>query len=143
MIAQNYILYSIPFTLTYVILYVITKRIKPISLSFLAVTVFIIVKNIVYAALPTTIIFDLVGLSLFVLTSKIGIKWLRYMLIPIVILFHILLLDFSTAIFTDNIFETLLALIGTGFITYIYTPISIVFIVMIDGISFITTPTEQ
>lgn len=140
MIAQNYILYSIPFTLTYVVLYVITKRVKPLSLSFLAVMVFVAVKNIVYAAFPTTIIMDLVGLSLFILVAKINIKWLRYTILPLVILLHILMLDFSIAILVGNVFKTLIAYIISGFITYIYAPLSVILIYLIDGISFITTP---
>lgn len=139
MIAQNYILYAIPFTLTYVILYVMARKVKGFSLSFLAVVVFVTVKNIIYAAFPTTIIADFIGLLLIVLISKINISWIRYATLVLVIIFHILILDFSVAVLTNNIFETFIAYIISGFITYIYAPLSVVLIVIIDGIVFLTT----
>lgn len=143
MIAQNYILYALPFTLTYVILYVIARKIKNPTLSFLSVIVFVTVKNIIYAAFFTTIIADLIGLLLILLVSKINISWIRYIIIVITILFHILLLDFSVAMLTFNILETLIAYIATGFLTYIYAPLSIILIIIIDGISYITEPLDE
>ncbi len=94
-------------------------------------------------ALPTTILFDLLGLSLVVTVSRIKFRWLRYLIIPIIILIHILMLDFSYALMTKPIIETFIASIITGFPTYIYAPLSIILIVAVDGFEFLTSDTED
>ena len=65
-IVQNYVLFSFPITLTYTILYFLTKKVTDKKLPFLAVLVFVIVKNIVMPARIPTILFDIIGLSLFI-----------------------------------------------------------------------------
>ncbi|NLN50660.1 MAG: hypothetical protein GX149_03435 [Acholeplasmataceae bacterium] len=138
LIAQNYILFNFPLTLTYAILYFLAKKLESKNLPFLAVLAFVIIKNIITPALPTTIIADLIGLSLFILICKIPSKWLNYVTIPFVIVFHVLLMDFSTAILVANPLKVFLANIGYGFIAYIYAPLSIIIIVLIDGIEVLT-----
>lgn len=71
LIAQNYILYSFPITLTYVVLYILANKIKSWQASFIAIILFVTIKNIVWMAFPTTIIADLIGLLLFMLVCKI------------------------------------------------------------------------
>lgn len=138
LIAQNYILYSFPITLTYLFFYFIGKYIKSNTITIFSVLVFVFVKNIIYMALPTTIIFDIIGLMLIVFVSKIKINYLKYIILPILIIIHILMLDFSTALLTDNILAGMIANLTTGFITYIYAPLSIILIVIFDGIEFLS-----
>ncbi len=138
LIAQNYILYSFPITLTYVVLYILANKIKSWQASFIAIILFVTIKNIVWMAFPTTIIADLIGLLLFMLVCKIKKKWLSYIVIVLTILFHLLLLDFSIALMTNNPVEVFIANFITGFIVYIYAPLSIVLITLIDGLEVIT-----
>jgi hypothetical protein len=143
-IVQNYVLFSFPITLTYTILYFLTKKVTDKKLPFLAVLVFVIVKNIVMPARIPTILFDIIGLSLFISVCMIPKKIISYILIPVVIVVHTLLLDLSWIVLTINIFnlKELFILwggaIASGFITYIYCPLSIVLIVIIDGIEYLT-----
>ena len=94
-------------------------------------------------ALPTTIIFDIIGLTLVLLSCLVKNKIMSYILIVISIIVHILLLDFSTAILTGNIKAAMLFNITSGFITYIYAPLSIIFIVIADGIDVLTKYDEE
>lgn len=145
-IVQNFLLFSFPITLTYTILYFLTKLIKDKKLPFLAVIVFVIVKNTLMPALIPTIFFDILGLMLFISVCLIPKKIILYILTPIVIFIHILLLDLSTIILTVNVITNLKDLfilwgaqISMGFVTYIYAPLSIVLILIIDGIDYLTS----
>lgn len=144
-IVQNFALFSFPITLTYTLLYFLTKQLKNKKLPFLAIIVFVVVKNIIMPAFITTIIFDLIGLFVFIIVCLIPKKIIVYILIPVSIVIHILLLDLSTVIlaldsFTD--INTFFLLFGTqislGIITYIYAPLSIILILMLDGINYLT-----
>lgn len=144
-LVQSFALFSFPITLTYALLYFLTKQLKNKKLPFLAVLVFVIVKNIIMPALMTTIIFDLIGLMIFISVCLIQKKLIVYLLIPITIVFHLLLLDLSTVILTVNIItnlKDLLMLLGSqislGFIAYIYAPLSIIIILVLDGINYLT-----
>lgn len=138
LIAQNYLLYSFPITLTYLFFYHIFKYVKSKTINIFSILLFVLVKNIVYMALPTTIIFDILGLLLFYLVCLIPNKIIKYMLIVISILIHILLLDLSTALLTGSVINALIANITSGFITYIYAPLSIVLIIIFDGIEILS-----
>lgn len=144
-IVQNYVLFSFPITLTYTIFYFLTRKLEHKGLPFLAVLVFVIVKNIIMPALIPTIIADIIGLCLVVATCKIKNKYLRYTLIPIIIIVHLLLLDLSSIFLTVGVINSLndfFFLWGTqivgSFIVYIYAPLSIILILMIDGIEYFT-----
>jgi|SRR5690625_3182274 len=138
LIAQNYLLYSFPITLTYLFFYHIFKYVKSKTINIFSILLFVLVKNIIYMALPTTIIFDILGLLLFYLVCLIPNKIIKYMLIVISILIHILLLDLSTALLTGSVINALIANITSGFITYIYAPLSIVLIIIFDGIEILS-----
>ena len=90
---QNYVLFSFPITLTYTIFYFLVRKLKNKQLPFMAVLVFVIVKNIIMPALIPTIIADIVGLLFFVSICLINNKYISYILIPIIIVVHLLLLD--------------------------------------------------
>ena len=143
LVAQNYMLYAFPITLTYLVFYLIAKKVKSKQIVFASVIAFVIIKNIVYVALPTTIIFDIIGLTLVLLSCLVKNKIMSYILIIISIIVHILLLDFSTAILTGNIKVAMLINITGGFVAYIYAPLSIIFIVIADGIDVLTKYDEE
>lgn len=145
MIVQSFALFSFPITLTYTILYFLTQKLAEKKLPFLAVLVFVIAKNIIMPALIPTIMFDLIGLMIFVVICLIPLKIVRYILIPITIIIHILLLDLSTIILTVNVitnFKDIIILWGAqislGFVTYIYAPLSIVLILMLEGLNYLS-----
>lgn len=145
LLVQNFVLFNFPITLTYTILYFLTKKLKNKQLPFLAVLVFVIVKNILFPALPPTIVADIVGLLLFVLICNIQNKLISYIVIPIAIIVHLLILDFSMVFLTTTVITGLLgtlklwgAIIATSFIAYIYAPLSIILIIIVDGIEFLT-----
>lgn len=138
LIAQNYILYSFPITLTYLTLYILSNKIKSKEIVIFSVLTFVAVKNMIYAAFPTTIIFDIIGLLAFVFIARIPNKWIRYISMFLMIILHVLMLDFSFAILTGSIIAALIANITTGFLTYIYAPLSIVLIGIFDGIEIIS-----
>lgn len=142
LIAQNYVLYSFPITLTYVIIYFITRKTN--KLSLLSVLVFVTVKNLIYTAMPQTIIADIIGLFGFVLISKINNRYVRYTIIPIMIILHIAIMDLSMALLPGAGLEIVVAgLISGGFISYIYAPLSIIIIVMFDGLEVLTDLTLE
>lgn len=145
LIVQNYVLFSFPITLTYTIFYFLTKKLKSKQMPLLAVLVFVIIKNIIMPALIPVIIADTIGLLIFVLVCKINNRLACYILIPFTIVFHLLLLDFGHVFLTLNVltkFNEIISLwfitIGTSFISYIYCPLSIILILMIDGIEYLT-----
>lgn len=138
LIAQNYLLYSFPITLTYLFLYLIFKNINNHTINIFSILVFVLVKNIIYMALPTTILFDIIGFIIIYLVCLIPNKLTKYILITVAILIHILLLDLSQAILTGNIIAGMITNITSGFITYIYAPLSIVLIIIFDGIEVIS-----
>ncbi len=144
LIAQNYILYAFPITLTYLFIYLITKTIKSSTVVMLSLITFIAIKNIIYMTFPTVILADIVGLVFVTLIFKIKIKWLRYILIPIIIIVHILLLDFATVVVLmgDNLLIGMIGSLTTGFITYIYAPLSVILIIIFDGLEFISSLSE-
>jgi|SRR5690554_1639932 len=144
-IVQNFVLFNFPITLTYTILYFLTQKLADKKLPFLAVLVFVIVKNIIMPALIPTIIFDLVGLMVFISVCLIKQKSIRYILIPISIVFHLLVLDLSTIILTVNVIVNLkdilllwITQISLGFVAYIYAPLSIVLILILDGLNYLS-----
>lgn len=144
-IVQSFVLFNFPITLTYTILYFLTQKLADKKLPFLAVLVFVIVKNIIMPALIPTIIFDLVGLMVFISICLIKHKLLRYILIPVSIVFHLLILDLSTIILTVNIIVNLkdvlilwASQISFGFVAYIYAPLSIVLILILDGLNYLS-----
>lgn len=145
LIVQNFLLFNFPITLTYTILYFLTKKLNTKPLPFLAVLVFVITKNIIMPALFPVIFADLIGLLIFVLIAKINNKTISYILIPVFIVIHLLLLDFGSVFLTVGILQSFneiikvwFANIASSFIAYIYCPLSIILILMIDGISFLT-----
>lgn len=138
LIAQNYLLYSFPITLTYLFLYLIFKNINNHTINIFSILVFVLVKNIIYMALPTTILFDIIGFIIIYLVCLIPNKLTKYILITVAILIHILLLDLSQAILTGNIIAGMITNITSGFITYIYAPLSIVLIIIFDEIEVIS-----
>lgn len=145
LIIQNFVLFNFPITLTYTILYFLTKKLKNKQMPFLAILVFVIVKNILFPALLPTIIADLIGLLLFVLICMINKKVISYILIPFVIVVHLLLLDLSMLFLTAEAINSIADFfkiwgftIATSFIAYIYCPLSIILILMIDGVEFLT-----
>lgn len=143
LISQNYLLFSIPFTLTYVIFYLISKTITNKTLVNSSVFLFVLVKNIIMPAFPFTIFFDLVGLLLFVNICAIKKIRFKHIIITTTIIIHIILLDLSLALMTDNILVGLIGMISSSFITYIYAPFSIVLILIVDGIDVITDYNEE
>lgn len=138
LIGQNYLLFSLPITLTYITFYLIAKNINNKGLICLSILAFVVIKNIIYMALPFTILFDIIGLFIVVTTFFIKNNLIRYVLIVLAIIIHILLLDFSTALITGSVFISFKLNIISGFITYIYAPLSIVLIVSVDGIDYLT-----
>lgn len=145
LIVQNYVLFSFPITLTYTIFYFLTKKLNSKGLPYLAVFVFVIIKNIIMPALLPTIIFDIIGLLIFVLVCKTKNKILTYILIPFTIILHLLLLDLGHVFLTISILTKLSEIlklwfttIATSFVAYIYCPLSIILILMIDGIEYIS-----
>ena len=64
LVSQNYLLMSLPITLTYAIIYLMKKAVKTKSVVYTAVIVFVIAKNIIFPSMPWTIFFDIIGLSL-------------------------------------------------------------------------------
>lgn len=137
LIAQNYLLYYYPITLTYVFLYFISRNIKSNTLNIFSVLLFVLIKNIIYMAFIPTILFDIVGLLLVLYVSKIKKSYIRYIIMVVSILVHILLLDFSVSILSGDIIKMLIANIISGFITYIYAPLSIIIIITIDKIDIL------
>lgn len=145
LIVQNYVLFSFPITLTYTIFYFLTKKLNSKQLPYLAVFVFVIIKNIIMPALLPVIILDTIGLLIFVLVCKTRNKLLTYILIPFTIIVHLLLLDFGHVFLTLNflseisqIFKLWFTTIASSFVAYIYAPLSIILILMIDGIEYIS-----
>lgn len=144
-IAQNYVLYALPITLTYSVMYMITKSIKTKNIARMSIIAFIIVKNIIYMALPLTILADVIGLlsilEIMYIKVKEGFSFMRilkYILITIFIVFHILLLDFSYAVLLGNVLVGMVAMMSTSVIVYIYAPLSIFIIIALDGFDFVT-----
>lgn len=144
-LVQNYVLFSFPITLTYLIFYFLARKLNKKELPFLAVLVFVIVKNIVMPALISTIIADIVGLMMFIAICMIDNKYIRYILIPVIIVVHLLLLDLSSVFITVGVIKSLKDVfvlwslqIAGSFIVYIYAPLSILLILIIDGIEYLT-----
>lgn len=139
LVAQNYILYSFPITLTYPILFFIGSKVKSRSIKNIGVLAYVGVKNIIYTALPLTILADVLGLLLFINISSVRAKGFQYFLFVVVIVFHLLLLDLSTALMMGSpIFPLLIGQITTGFITYLYAPASVLLIIVFDVIKIIS-----
>lgn len=139
MIAQNYILFALPITLTYLIIYMIGNKVKSNTIKVFSIMSFVIIKNMLTVALPLTIIADFIGLTIFILISNIKLKRLEYIIFPILIVFHILLMDISTVIQLGGpLIPMVLAQIATGFVTYIYSPMSVVLIYMYNEIEVLT-----
>ncbi len=145
LIVQSFALFNFPITLTYTILYFLTKKINNKKMPFLAVLVFVIVKNILFPALIPTIIADIIGLLIFVLICNIKNKVICYIFVTISIVVHLLLLDLSMIFLTVDVitsFTDVLKLwgltISTSLISYIYGPLSIILILIVDGIEFLT-----
>lgn len=136
LIAQNYLLFSFPITLTYLFIYFIGKNINSKTINILSILTFIIVKNIIYITFPTTIIMDLIGLTIIMFVSKIKICWIKYISLILSIILHILLLDLSTALLTGNIWLVFMMNVISSFsyLVYLYAPLSIIFIIIFDGI---------
>lgn len=141
-IVQNLLLFSLPLTLTYVIFYILVKNVNSKTLVVLSVISFVIVKNIIFPAIPLTIIFDITGLLVVLSTFYIKNNLIKYILVVIAIVIHILLLDLSYALISGNIIKMFILSISTGFITYIYAPLSIILIVAVDGIDVLVESGE-
>lgn len=141
-IVQNLLLFSLPLTLTYVIFYILVKNVNSKTLVVLSVISFVIVKNIIFPAIPLTIIFDITGLLVVLSTFYIKNNLIKYILVVIAIVIHILLLDLSYALISGDIIKMFILSISTGFITYIYAPLSIILIVAVDGIDVLVESGE-
>ena len=75
--------------------------------------------------------------------SKIKINILRYLLIPVFIIIHILLLDFATVIMMEFSWALFAAQIVMGSTAYIYAPASIILIIYFDGVEIVQNLKEK
>lgn len=138
-IAQNYLLYSFPITLTYLFIYIIAKKTEGVGVVFGTVFTFVAVKNIIYAALPLVIVADILGLLLIMFSSKMKSNTIRYFLIPFLIFLHLSMMDISMGLMLGMTYEAILAsLLSGGLIAYFYGPLSIILIIFFDGVDYIT-----
>lgn len=138
LVSQNYLLMSLPITLTYAIIYLMKKAVKTKSVVYTAVIVFVIAKNIIFPSMPWTIFFDIIGLSLVLSGFYIKNNILRYIITVITILIHIFLLDFASAIMVGDILVVLGGIILSSFPVYIYAPLSGLLIILLDGVNYIS-----